>query len=59
MDEPQMYWVQSGMRTVIRDVQEWVGEREAVDGRISVMQLRAYLLALLITAGGYDDDGES
>lgn len=47
--------VELGMRAVVRDVQEWIdrntGDAESIDSK----QLRAYLLAALITAGGSED----
>jgi hypothetical protein len=51
-DRPLEQWVQIGMRAVIADVQEWLVCR----GRtVQADDLRAYLLALLVTAGAYDD----
>lgn len=52
--------VQLGMRAAIRDVQDWAehnaqGGGPEVDGVLDARGLRAYLLALLITAGAYDD----
>jgi hypothetical protein len=52
--------VQVGMRAIIRDIQEWVvlNRWEEFPGLVvSADKLNAYLLALLITAGGFDDEG--
>jgi len=52
------------MRAAIRDVQEWVQANYGLGSNaarvVDVNQLNAYLLAMLITAGAYDDltDGE-
>lgn len=45
--------VQVGMRAVIRDLQEYVHERD-MTGTINSHELRAYLLAQLIVAGAVD-----
>lgn len=42
--------IQVGMRAVIRDIQDYLTE-----GALEADKLRAYLLAMLITAGAYDD----
>lgn len=57
--------IQLGMRAAIRDVQDWIeGNAWHNDGFELVLDaapLKAYLLAMLITAGAFEDlhDGES
>jgi hypothetical protein len=56
MSENAVELVQVGMRAAIRDVQEWVdANTPPAKFNLSERDLRAYLLAMLITAGGYDD----
>ncbi len=50
--------MQIGMRAVIRDVQDYVDDNAPLGEDIDSPRLRAYLLACLITAGGYDDPGD-
>jgi hypothetical protein len=52
--------IQLGMRTAIRDVQDYLDcmQRHNQD-TVDAKGLRAYLLALLITAGAYDDLADS
>lgn len=60
-------FVQVGMRAVIRDMQEfiranrWTAPNDWVG--VDVDELEAYLLTMLVTAGGYDEepgsDGQS
>lgn len=47
--------VQIGMRAVIRDIQQWVDERPGATETVNVNDLRAYLMACLITSGAYDN----
>jgi hypothetical protein len=53
--------VQIGMRSVIRDIQEYIDDPPFgiwQENGIKVLDaddLRAYLLACMITAGGYDE----
>ncbi len=50
--------VQQGMRSVIRDIMDFTNINSwSRDGQVllDADELRAYLLALLITAGAYDD----
>jgi hypothetical protein len=48
--------IRIGMLAVIRDVQDYIESHSAVasDG-LNLDDMRAYLLAQLILAGGYDD----
>lgn len=50
-DLDPMHLIQVGMRAVVRDIQDWIGDAETIDAR----GLQAYLLAALITAGGFED----
>ncbi len=52
-------WAQIGMRIALRDIQDYVGAHtHPVTGQLDSLPLQAYLYALLITAGGFEDDGE-
>lgn len=47
------------MRAVIRDIQEYVVANTApMTGQIGSQRLLTYLYAMLITAGGFEDDGQ-
>lgn len=56
LDGARAQYMRQGMRTAIRDVQDWLAikQRYNVD-TVPADELSAYLLALLITAGAYDD----
>ncbi len=59
MSEADRHLIQIGMRAVVRDLMDWIPDHEhPPDGLPTVVyvpELRAYLLAQLITAGAYDD----
>lgn len=58
--DPQA-WMRVGMLAAVRDIQDFVeGNTRPISGTLKTNDLRAYLYALLITAGGFeDDDGQS
>jgi hypothetical protein len=56
LDGVRAQHMRQGMRTAIRDVQDWVAIKQRYNmDTVPADELRAYLLALLITAGAYDD----